>query len=414
MTDTVTPTERQEPLQLSAVIHEDGTSEANVKVTWCAPTSELQDLVDHHEIVNPFVLIMVRPYSVTQRDGEERRLYSSVTKQYIVPFSEGQQYVSCSRPGNNAISATVIWNDEGHGSWRLGDVFRPGVVFDNYDGELRRVRRHDRGNREACLLYEVFDEITMVVPEEMFAKPLPQWFRDYTGKFVDDAAFDQCKGRARMILLGLYAPLYFPWAYLLRTLQVVFGLALGLRDLQYKSFAHPLRYRIRHVSEQADNSIWWFDREGRRLPAWRLPLNPLSPLAVALIILGISSWHVTENERVVHWLGWSWWECLGVSLLLHLVPLVLLGIIAGLALFAGAVSGIPVFGKVYERIVEGRRDRRQTRAQRDEEKRREQVKQTRAAVELLSCSRPGGPPRKRTYRMIFQETRHRVCKPYAR
>lgn len=415
MTDTVTPTEPQEPLQLSADIQPDGTSEANVKVTWCAPGAELQELVNHHEILKPFVLISVRPYSVSQRDGEERRLYSNVTKQYIVPFSEGQQYVSCSRAGSNAISATVIWSREGHGAWRLGDVFAPGIVFSDYSDELRHERYFDHNGREGYLLYEVFDEITVEVPQEMFAKPLPQWFTDYTGKFMDGSAFDQCKGRARAIfLLFGWSWVYFPVAYLLRALQVVFGLVLGLRDLQYRSFAHPLRYRIRHVSEQADNSIWWFDKEGRALPAWRWPLNPVTPPLLALLVMAISSWQVTEGEREVHWLGWSWWECLGVSLLLHLVPIIAIGLAAGLALVFGAVSGIPVFGTLSKRIIQGRRERRTTRAQRDEKKRREQLQHTRAVVEQLSCSRPGGPARKKTFRMVFQETKHRVCKPYAR
>lgn len=416
-------------LQLSVNIDPTGISEANIPVRWCVGP-ELLELMDQWRVVNPFLLIIVRPYRVEgEHDGQEVRLYDSETARYVVPLTQELQYVSFSRPGNNSIFATIVWGNEGEPAWYLkramSDDGSAHHLLDRY-GNFNTVDRSYRnsvahGDRTPTyyisnVLYETNDELTVVVPSEMFAKEPPQWLKSYVGKFVGGKAFDQCHFRRRAMFAVPFGVIYFPVAYLLRISQLVLGLAAGWRRMHVRSFLHPITYGIDDVTGDVRgrrDSIWLYDKHRNPLPGYRQVLNPITPLLLALIIFGLGSIHVTRGEHIESLLGLSWWASLAVSLAVHAVPFVLAGV--GFVVGAGftAIAGTPDVERKYKKRQQ-KADQKHARL----EAKRQATEQALEAMVCRSAAREASvdalPKQKQTIRLKLQATKHRACRPFAR
>lgn len=417
-------------LQLFADIDPNGTSEAYTPIRWCV-TPALNRLIEAHQIANPYLLIVIRPYTTRDVDGREVKEYGQETQRYFVPLTAELTYVSFSRSGSNSAFATVVWEPSGGGAWSLKRAFRPGTgpgdlgyIFD-YSEELNPERYFSRdighAHYEGRLLYEVTDEITVTVPKEMFAPEPTQWRKDYVGKFFQYRAFDQCHFRKRFWPLFVFGIVYFPFAYLARVVQVLIGLVLGLRDVRVRSFGHPLQHSIVDVLENAENPRWWYDKDGRTLPAWRWPFNPVTVVALALIIFFISGINVTRDGQAAELIGWGWWQSLGVSALAHLVPFALWGIVMLVALVVGVVGKIPVPRKRSKPAKSRSVKRRVTKHERREAQLKADIAATRRELEQMVCTQASTkvavealPKEKRTFRLHYQATKSKVCRPFVR
>jgi hypothetical protein len=414
-------------LQLFADVEPNGTADAVMAVRWCV-TPGLTQLIEQHEVAKPYLMIVVRPFTQAGGgidDGGERA-YSRETHRYFVPLTQELQYVAFSRPGLNSVFATVVWNSDGKGALHLRRAFPPGsgsyntLTFDGA-GELRRLRHFDRTSNRVDytgqLLHEVSDELTVSVPEEMFAKEPPQWAKDYIGKFADDQAFDQCHFRRRFLLGLAFMPIYFVAAYMVRFAFLALCLLFGMPGMQLRGFVHPLQWGIKDVVDSTGDPVWWFHKDGRTRNPLVWPFNPVTILLVTLVILGVSSFHVTRNEQVVHWLGWSWWECLGLSVLIHL-GVVAVGLVGFLLI--GLISLLP-FERLNKRLNESSKRRSRTKQERSAAELKEAQEATKRALEQMICSAASSsvsvsalPQEKRTIRLRFQATKQKVCKPFAR
>jgi hypothetical protein len=422
MADTASSTLQEGMLQLKVEVPEEGLTDPGLFVRWCV-TKELTELVARHGAVKPYALISVRPYTVVREGNEDIRKYSRVSKQYIVPLTEEMQLVSFSRKGLNAISATIVWDDQERGRVHLGRVFRDGKVFDTYDGQLQQLRDHSRGDRAGHLLYEVFDELTFDVPDDAFPQDEPEWLRLYYRKFSAKSSFDECQTRRRYAWLPL-GLVVFPIAYLVRLVLVLIGWALGLRNLHYQGFAHPLRDSAEDVVKHCGKSIWWFDDQGDQHPIWRQALNPVTPVALALVLFVISSWHITrgdEVERIEPLIGWGWWQTLGISVALHLVPLVAMAIFGAVIFLGGTVAGISSFKSLHTRVTQRGQRRRTEREQNRKRNREQRLSSTRRALDEMTCTTEAQrvsvdalPPKKQTIWLKMQKHKSESCRSYAR
>lgn len=424
-------------LELYGNINPNGHSDAVIAVRWCGSPALIEKLrVD--EVTKPYVLLVVRPFEWIGEGKRRYKKYNGESLRQLVPLTRELAYVSLSRPGLNEVMATVVYNKKGYGPlMELNPLFLRGGPFnynvrifkDGTDGTVElhedlwsRVERKTRGdNLTAEIITTASDSIDVEVPKELFAKEYPQWVKDFVGKFFSGKAFDQCHMRKRFLWSMVFAVPYFIFAYIARLVQLVVGGWLGLRDMQVRSFWHPIKYGFTDVTTDWDNSIWFYRDDGRHRPFVVMCLNPITPVVFGLILWGIGTIRMTRDGEIVGFIGWDWWQYFALVAILQVglacVVLVLLGILAILSMLVGMSLSVTLKKQASKRMD----TRRKQRKQREKEHREAELKALERELSVMACqptsemvSLDALPKNKRTLRLRFQDTKRKVCRPIAR
>ncbi len=439
-TDSPTEAQASTPprLELHGAVDPRGHADAVIPVRWCVGP-ELVKTLQERGAYKPYLLLIVRPFSWIGKGERRRKQYHGESLRKLVPLTNELAYVSFSRPGNNEVRAVVVYNEDGGGALlELGPVFTAGDPFDyktsifDYDGDFERShfeRKSGKIKYTGVLLGHLTDSIDVEVPAEMFAKEYPDWVKTYVGKFFSSKPKDQCHMRKRTLFFAApFSVVYFPVAYLMRIVSLIGGLVLGIRGLSPKSFMHPINGGMLDVTANADNikrSFWFKDKSGKRRPVAIIMLNPVSALLTGVGFWLIGTYHVTRHERIVGLVGWTWWKYFVVTYLaqvaLAVTFLLLLGLLAVVSVMIGSSlsKGVSAWSSTnWNHFTSRRRENRQLAKQ---EHKAQALKDLDRELNSMVC-RPTGagvsldalPKRKRTVQLRFQETKRKVCRPFAR
>ncbi len=439
-----TRTETQDPiaddsqalLQLFIQQPEQGSVDATVPVRWCTSPALAQMLEDKGAI-NPFLYITIRPYTQGTFDDADVRIYKSDSARYLVPLTQEMQYVSFSRPGHNEVAATIVWNQEGKGVHTLQAIFARRKDDDwtksfqaysesTFMSEMNVTYKTRSRQYSGCILGEASDTISVDVPSDMFAKEPPQWVKDYTGKFSDTKAFDQCRMRRRVLISMIFLPLFFLIGYTFRTALMVVGSFWGLRKMRFGNFVHPFRERAEDVMADIHRSDWrepfWFIKaDGSIRSPIRWPINPISIVLLATGLWVIGSIQTGTDENMERLLGWSWLQALSVSVAIHLLLIALIAVGCVLVLIFGALMGVVPAENISARLTTRRQRRELAKAKQQELDQKEQLAELSRQLRGMTCTMESSkvsvdalPANKRSVRLRLQMTKQKVCKPYAR
>ncbi len=425
-------------LELHCAVDPQGHADAVIPVRWCVGP-ELVKTLQERVVFKPYLLLIVRPFAWISQGARRRKHYYGESLRKLVPLTNELAYVSFSRPGFNEVRGVVVYNEEGGGArFELGPVFTAGdsfgykvSIFDDYGDFYRSSFRRYMGKLRytGVLLSHLTDSIDVEVPAEMFAKEYPEWVKAYVGKFFTSKPKDQCHMRKRTLFFAApFSLVYFPIAYLVRIVSLIGGLVFGLRGLNPMSFIHPIKSGMLNVTASADSikrSVWFKAKNGKRRPLAIMMLNPVSPLFVGVIFWLIGTIHVTRHERIVGLVGWTWWKYLVVAYLVQValaaVCLLLLGLMAIVSMVIGSSlsKGVSTWSSTnWGRFASKRRENRKLAKL---EHKAQALKDLDRELNAMVC-RPSDagvsldalPKRKRTVQLRFQETKNKVCRPFAR
>ncbi len=438
-TDSIPEAKAPAPLlELHGAVDPEGHADAVIPVRWCVGP-ELAKILQEKGVIRPYLLLVVRPFTWAG-DGERRRkVYQGESLRKLVPLLDEMAYVSFSRPGNNEVFATVVYNKEGHGAFlELGPLFTGGYPYNyrqtifEYDGSVNHMHHERKSGKvkyEGTILSSLSDTIDVSVPAEMFAKEYPDWVKTYVGKFFQAKPKDQCHMRRRTLFFAApFSIIYFPIAYLVRTVTLAAGLLLGLRGLEPNGFLHPIESGMFDVVANADNvkrSVWFKDTSRNRRPMPVLMLNPISALLAGTIFWTIGTYHVTRNEQIVGLVGWAWWKYFAAVYLaqvgLAAAFLLILGVLAVISAMIGSSLSkrVSVWSSSRWDRLSAKRNENKERARQEQKVRA--LKELDRELSAMVC-RPTGagvslealPKRKRTVHLRFEETKRKVCRPFAR
>ncbi len=444
--------------------NKNGQVDSVVPIQWCI-SRETGEMLQAESAEEPFLLIAI------SNGGKEmdRRL---------VPLTDEMCYLNFHRPGENVIHATIVWmKGESDGSpkkvfnKRFDDgEFMTQILTDENPRESKlRQRRNeiwdeqrmlDSDSEEAAALRSEEDQIDaeladlygaetsffgirndfnavsqlgeeiqlgVVVPEDMFAKNPPRWMQ-WLGNFYnwEKAAVDQCHLRKRALITLSTLPFVLTAKLLFYIVAggimqlgnlVMLGLALlcTARDINYEPFRHPISCRPTDIWDGVKNS-YWFDKkvvkqeilnEGKenertvevveyeeRSPLFFI-ISP--PLIAFLSIIGAVLYYFFDSMMFIY---------AGVGAAFVMAALFLVG-----SLFS------PLFSPI-KSYFDNRADERRRKQREASEKRAELLRHD---LELLACDGrtrdvnvSSLPKSRRTVGLRFQETKAKVCRPFAR
>lgn len=444
--------------------NKNGQVDSVVPIQWCI-SRETGEMLQAEGTEEPFLLIVI---SNGEKEMDRR----------LVPLREEMCYLNFHRPGENVIHATIVWmKDEVFGSpkkifnERFDDgEFRTQILTDENPREtkLRQRRseiwdeqsRLDSDSEEAAALRSEEDQVNaeladlhgaetsffgirnnfnavsqlgeetqlgVVVPEEMFAKSPPRWMQ-WLGNFYnwEKAAVDQCHLRKRALITLSTLPfvltaklLFYVVVGGIMQLGNLIMLSLAFlctaRDINYEPFRHPISCRPTDVWDGVKN-FYWFDKkvvkqeilnEGKENERTvevveyeeRSPLFfVISPPVVALLsVIGVVLYLIFDAKLFIY---------AGVGAAFVIGVLFLIG-----SLFS------PLFSPI-KSYFDNRADERRRKQREATEKRAEMLRHD---LELLACdgrtrdvSVSSLPKSRRTVGLRFQETKSKVCRPFAR
>lgn len=377
------------PVTLTARAKESGEAEATIPVRWCV-RSDLTTLLREKKIVNAHVLISI------VRNGRERQ-------RYLAPLHAEMTWVRFSGVGSHEIHATVVWHSDddpremrnwflsrSHGEYIHGTMNYEGSqflepIYFNF-GPIQRLDGED--------------VLSVVVAEDMFAKPPPRWLQTYQGFFWQKSGVDQCSTRRRTIASFFLLP-FFLLAQVARTIFLVVLLGgsafAGLRNIRYRVFWHPFQSPFDALGEGGHFSRWFFcDAQGsdiRDKKVWMMVVNP--PVLLILTIFG---------SVFTNWWGIPW----------VLAPLLGFVIMGG---FFGIVFGIAY---LFPNIQNWLEDLAQSRSRNWLEKEKVEAAKRMADLDAMVCNGYRDPniaallPQNRTVKLRYQALKSKVCRPYAK
>lgn len=334
---------------------ETGVASASVPVTWCVDKEWLKN-----ENPNLKVCLATIPFE----DGEKAE-YRVVSK-----LSDLVTYVTFFRPGKNRIyvlidtskgktgNLPVWWIDKRRGKW-LEEAFK----YNCSDGpELKMF--YD---------YLIFDYIDVDLPEDVFAPEPSKWENNWVNFFFSHKATDQCDFRKRRLLAYTIQPVLIVLMFLVRWIVFLFLLGLGFRNLSKSSLINP------NITTE---DIWEEAKEPWVLEKTRGFWAPIGMCAVVgpmfSVILGIIGLF-----GGIH------------PLIAFLLPPAAIICITGLIFMIGMLY------KTFENLST------------------KEETQTKEEIEYLFCPQKivtlsDVPKKKKTYKLIFNGIKSKVCAPYRR
>jgi hypothetical protein len=189
-----------------------------------------------------------------------------------------------------------------------------------------------------------------------------------------------------------------------------------------------MRQGILDVLEDAEKSFWFWSRKETKYsvqyklrPLPLLMLNPVSNVALALLLFGVGSIHVTRHEQVVSWLGIGFWQSFVLSGLFHLGLAISFGLFALSIMVGAAASGAATTSSLSDRVEKWQQQRRLDRERKQADEKVVNLANLERELERMACTTGAMPvsvgalPKdKQTFSLRFQATKKKVCRPFAR
>lgn len=379
---------------------------------WCIDPVTLAKLKEK-EAKNPYLLIIVWN---KERWREERTL---------VPLDRMMHYLQLRFSGENAILATIVWNDSGKYGKLWDTVFAS--HGDGYDWMF--VNRHERTFRED-MRWTFYGsrtlgraEVSVVVEKEFFAKEPPEWLKDWVNFWFETQPRDECHFRRRAILAFTIQPVVVIPYYIIKSFVLAMKATwflLWTMKVDLRPIIAPWIYQLDDIREgHRDQDPVFFTK-------FLWPLTPfLLVIESGFIMAGLSGiGHVKLNALsftlILKWLGIVVAAEYGVVLLFFA-----LGAFGGLLLFLLTPVG-KFLGQRLERLV----------ARQDKKVRRElDLKPAPSEGEVLPMPRwmskfearytplicsgnltpslAALPKERQTLTLKFLDLKARICKPFA-
>lgn len=280
---------------------------ATAPIRWCIGP-ETQKKLAKHDVKNPHLLLVV------VADNKE------MTRQ-LAPLTDVMDYIQFQKPGPNKVYATIVWNRDGKrgelekrftqidgGRYRT-HVIGPDGNFWFIDDSYYRERNDDSYPYpfSSYWSYCGYAEISVNVPQELFAKEYPNWLKRWTNwgyKFVEKyvgPCRDQCQFRKRALfspLVNLFALCLVMGICAIRFFEVVLLLSCGIRRVNFKPVFHPFTMRTDDIINDIKyihgwHSVFlrtWTIAGRKHTTFYLLPFTPIVLLCLsALIYLGAFS-----------------------------------------------------------------------------------------------------------------------------
>lgn len=213
-------------------------------------------------------------------------------------IGDGRGYFSFRSPGDYDFVTYLVKSGEGRSFWsRLKEaVDKPGEinVWDS-DGEEIRTAHRELDFITGTSRIIAYDHMKVSVPSEIFAKPLPDWVKDWLGYFQLNRPKDECSMRGRIAFaftFGVALYLLFElskrtWILFAGILHFLFG---GNPLPVWKEAGAPrLSARLGQNLVLSDEHEWMMHYKG-----WKLLLVPIFPIAVISLT---ATWFLNPDLR---------------------------------------------------------------------------------------------------------------------
>ena len=378
-----------------------GETEAFIPVRWCLSREAVDELAAKGAIKPQMIILVV----VDKGTNNEPRW--CVTYRKVVDVGTEMTYVRFNRAGNNKLVGIVAWGPD-HMAFRQY-AMTSNYIVDPYSGTFN-VDRHN------VTSLDFVAEQSVNVPAGMFAKEPSGWQKALVRKFFKrrESEQDECDFKGHFLTsVGLIVP-YLVFGQIVRLVQLIFGLWLGVRRMNYSAVVRPFKYDILDVTDSASGTWWKNDREGSPRPVWWWLINPITIPVGTFGLFGVSSIHMTRNDKVVPFIGWSLKKCFYVVVSAHLAVILLSVMIAGVIMLGSAVINRQTPNKI---LVQTKKE--SVRLAKSELER----KQLLIRLEALACdtgttrrraSFDDLPEEARTISLRFDGLKKQVCRPFQR
>ncbi|MFH0873816.1 MAG: hypothetical protein V1846_03170 [Candidatus Komeilibacteria bacterium] len=346
----------------------------NLPVQWCFDAAELEALAFKEKVREIYVLLVTRTKS-----GYEQR--------WLVRADELQQFVQFNAGGANDLIGLVFYSMLGGkgGAEKMRKLLnRPFRSFScqlfNYNDEGYDLAELQRTiGRELELKFIALDSVKVIVSDKNFAPIRPTWWKHWISRWFGSEPANECEERGRLLVAIFIQPVViFLLKPLLALIYAVWRLLLlNKQGIDWRPVINPLNYNPDDVRSSD------YDDYPARGNVFLVPITPLIWLALFMIVVIVAD---TIGLPTGNW----WLYLLITPLIFYSVLLLIVGIAWLLNL---------------------RWERKEARA--------EAAPPSFLDEKLLLCSRTAGdtvsflplPTEKRTWRVRFQETKARVCRP---
>jgi hypothetical protein len=416
--DTVEETIPQEPqddrIRLFVIQPKEGQADSVTEVRWDI-TQKLRDDVVRRKLVNPQILIVVQSVSKRTYMGDTHNVRTQ-TGVFIRPLAATAEWVRFRRTGTNELRLLIV------------DAY-------NWDQRmaLRSLKRKERVYNE-----QIFDEgghlvvdkiggfryirlntvQPVVVPPEMFAKPLAPWKKKLTNRFFEGKLEDNCHTRKRLIFSGLMGIMLLTIGQVLKLAALCFGLFFGLRKLQWKSLFHPWKDGVFELFDETEGTIWFSDHHGHRKRSLLNVINPIVFTAAPAIVYAAMQVQahnepgkLSRQTSLAHQLSFpGWWFTVGA------VDLGIVCLVLGLAFLFFAAMAMSWLVSRLLRLDKHKPDEDEIRRQRQAAQAKKEAARRNKLLssldDVVSSTGNKAPAPKQTIHLCYQELKRKVCKPY--
>ena len=231
---------------LTLVVANTEVQSASVPVRWCV-TQDTFEFLKGKEAKNPHILLVTTNGS--KIGGEER---------YLVPLDHMMHYVRFRNPGENKVFAMIVWDYRGKWVALWNRYLRK--VEGWYQTNVIAYAKPDDDEPDRMLAElqpPVIEtaELTVEVPQEVFAKEPPKWEQAWVNAMFRDPPRDQCDYRRRRIVAYTVLPLW-KFGAVMPFRWVAFGFLLLTGN--WKAARSPLYHPFKDDTEH----LWyWLKRE---------------------------------------------------------------------------------------------------------------------------------------------------------
>ncbi len=382
-------------------------------IRWCLERSETEEL-KQREAKNVGILFVIAYEGTTMEDRQ------------LVPINQVMEYLNFRRPGKHTVFAKIVWPGYG-GTWdflrsSLLQRVNPSTYRNNLLDEDRRGWEKSFGHWNTVQSLGIEAELDIVIPSEHFPKEPPAWFKWLVNVGYENAAFDQCQFRKRMLAVPLKVPVMALWAVLTTLIRVICALGcllFGMRHIGFGAIIHPWSHDISDVFASVTNSWFFTDSELEDRPKRFLLLHPLLWLALFGVLAFLKvHFHKTYLELTMIGLGAVWHVLIAIEkfMVTHLIFDLAIGVVA--LLVAAIARAIYKKGEA-EKTSEYWKARRQKQQETRERRERERSQSYDSLYELLAC-RPNLipdvsalPAERQTLHLRFLKIKAKVCRPWA-
>lgn len=357
--------------KLRIFINDDDVSSGTVTVSWKISPELIRDLAEA-KINEPYVLITIAPVSGYHIRKEFRT---------HVPLKDMIAYTELHVAGENRIFA------------RITD--HPKSCADQYtskqNGKYSSHVLSDEGTRHYSGGFDLHarplwfaSPITVNVPKDCFAKEPPAWEKRWVYWLSREKAIDQCDYRRRRLFSYTVQPILLLLSYVGGIFGTLICHLYGAKEKDLKCLYMPLTYTVLHTGDMIDSGSNYFGNTGSF--ADRMRRVPLMP--GALLFYGFIISMISLRNHLPRYMLYVSAAYTGINLGIFLI----MSLVAFVKRDKGERSAKPLPLPWY--------------MQDEERKFLAQGKTIRSIKDL--------PKNKKTVKLIFNQIKTKVCKPFSK